>query len=200
LDSSTGNTANKVIVVTGPSGAGKGTMVQALLARIPELRLAVSATTRVQRPGETDGVHYWFISDEEFDRRLAEGDFLEYFRFPWGQRSGTLLSELDRIAADGGVPLLELELNGSLEVKDKVPNAVTIFVDAPLDELERRLRDRATESAGEIEERVALAREQKALAGRFDHVVENDDRERAADEVVEIVRQELNGAATMARR
>jgi guanylate kinase len=200
LGSSTGNSAAKVIVVTGPSGAGKGTMVEALLARVPELRLAVSATTRAQRPGETDGVHYWFISDDEFDRRLAAGDFLEYFRFPWGQRSGTLLSELDRIAADGGVPLLELELNGSLEVKIKVPNAVTIFVDAPLEELERRLRDRATESAGEIEERVALAREQKALAGRFDHVVENDDRERAANEVVEVVRQELNGAATMARR
>jgi guanylate kinase len=175
-------------------------MVQALLARVPELRLAVSATTRARRPAETDGVHYWFISDDEFDRRLAEGDFLEYIRFPWGQRSGTLLSELDRIAADGGVPLLELELNGSLEVKNKVPNAVTIFVDAPLAELERRLRERATESAGEIEERVALAREQKALAGRFDHVVENDDRERAAAEVVEVVRQELNGAATMARR
>jgi guanylate kinase len=193
------STANKVIVVTGPSGAGKGTMVQALLRRVPELRLAVSATTRAQRPGELDGVHYWFIPDGEFDRRLAEGDFLEFFRFPWGQRSGTLLSELDRIAADGGVPLLELELNGSLEVKEKVPNAVTIFVDAPLDELERRLRDRATESAGEIEERIALAREQKTLADRFDYVVENDDRERAADECVEIVRRELNGAATMAR-
>jgi guanylate kinase len=194
------STANKVIVVTGPSGAGKGTMVQALLARVPELRLAVSATTRARRPGEVDGVHYWFISDGEFDRRIAEAEFLESFRFPWGQRSGTLLSELDRIAGEGGVPLLELELNGSLEVKDKVPNAVTIFVDAPLEELERRLRERATESAGEIEERVALARRQKALARRFDHIVENDDRERAADEVVEIVRRELNGAATMARR
>src|SRR5262252_2569483 len=85
---------------------------QELLARIPRLRLAVSATTRARRPGEVDGVHYWFISDEEFDRRLAEGDFLEYHVFPWGQRSGTLLSELDRIAAAGNIPLLELELNG----------------------------------------------------------------------------------------
>jgi len=185
------STGSKVIVVTGPSGAGKGTMVQALLARVPELRLAVSATTRAQRPGETDGVHYWFISNDEFDRRLAEGDFLEYFRFPWGQRSGTLLSELDRIAADGRVPLLELELNGSLEVKEKVPNAVTIFVDAPLGELERRLRERATESAGEIGDRIALARRQKEQAPEFHHVVVNDDVGRAAAELIGIVTREL---------
>ena len=174
-------------------------MVQAMLARVPELRLAVSATTRARRPGEQDGVHYWFISDDEFDRRLADGGFLEYFEFPWGQRSGTLVSELDRIDAEGGVPVLELELNGSLAVKEKVPNAVTIFVDAPLPELERRLRERATESAGEIEERIGLARRQKELASQFDYVVENDDRERAAEECVEIVRRELASAATMAR-
>jgi len=166
-------------------------MVQELLARVPRLRLAVSATTRARRPGEVDGVHYWFISDEEFDRRLADGDFLEFHVFPWGQRSGTLLSELYRIAEQGDIPLLELELNGSLAVKEKVPGATTIFIDAPLDELERRLRERATESAGEIEDRIALASEQRRLAGLFDHVVENDDRERAAEECVELVEREL---------
>ena len=175
-------------------------MVEALLASIPELRLAVSATTRPRRRGETNGVHYWFLSDDEFSRRLAAGEFLEHYEFPWGQRSGTLLSELDRIRHEGGVPLLELELNGSLAVKEKVPGAITIFVDAPLQELERRLRERATESAGEIEERVALACEQRKVAGCFDHVVENADRERAASECVAIVRAALDGAATMARR
>jgi guanylate kinase len=174
-------------------------MVEALLARIPRLRLAVSATTRARRPNEVDGVHYWFLSDEEFDRRLDAHDFLEYHQFPWGQRSGTLLSELERIAAEGHVPLLELELEGSLAVKERVPGAVTIFVDAPLDELERRLRGRATESGGEIEERIALAADQRRRAGSFDHVVENDDRERAADEVTAIVEREL-AAATMANR
>jgi len=166
-------------------------MVQELLARIPRLRLAVSATTRARRPSEVDGVHYWFITDAEFDRRLAEGDFLEYHVFPWGQRSGTLLSELDRIADEGDIPLLELELNGSLAVKEKVPGALTIFIDAPLEELERRLRERATESAGEIEDRIALAAEQRRLAGMFDAVVENDDRERAAEQCVELVEREL---------
>jgi guanylate kinase len=186
-------------VVTGPSGAGKGTMVQALLERVPELRLAVSATTRPRRPDEVHGVHYRFLTDGEFDRRLAEDDFLESHVFPWGQRSGTLLSELERIAQEGNVPLLELELNGSLKVKEKLPGAVTIFVDAPLRELERRLRGRATESAGEIDERVALAAEQKARAAEFDYVVQNDDRERAAAETVAIVQEELR-AATMPGR
>jgi guanylate kinase len=166
-------------------------MVEALLARVSRLRLAVSATTRARRPNELNGVHYWFITDDEFDLRLAEGDFLEHHVFPWGQRSGTLLSELDRIAGEGDVPLLELELNGSLAVKDRIPNALTIFVDAPLEELERRLRERATESAGEIEDRIVLAAEQRACADEFDFVVENDDRERAADECVDIVEREL---------
>ncbi len=166
-------------------------MVEELLTRVPGLRLAVSATTRSKRPTETNGVHYWFLADAEFDRRLAEGDFLEYHVFPWGQRSGTLFSELDRIARAGDIPLLELELNGSLAVKEKLPGALTIFIDAPLDELERRLRERATESAGEIEGRIALAAEQRALAGEFDFVVENDDRERAAAACVEIVEREL---------
>jgi len=171
-------------------------MVQALLARVPSLRLAVSATTRGRRVGERDGEHYWFLSDHEFDRRLAAGDFLEYHVFPWGQRSGTLRSELDRIEADGGVPLLELELNGAAAVREQLPGAVTVFVDAPIEELERRLRERATESAGEIEERITLAREQKQLAGRFDYVVENDDRERAAGECVAIVERELAETAS----
>lgn len=175
-------------------------MVEALLERIPRLRLAVSATTRARRPGEEDGVHYWFLTDEEFDRRLEEDDFLEYHVFPWGQRSGTLRSELERIAAEGHVPLLELELNGATRVRRREPGAVTIFVDAPLDELERRLRARATESSGEIEDRIRLAAEQKELAGSFDHVIENDDRERAADEVVALVDGVLRNAATMARR
>ena len=190
----------KVFVITGPSGAGKGTLEQQLLTRLPgRVELAVSATTRPRRPSEVDGVHYWFKTDEAFDRLVAEEGLLEWVEYV-GHRYGTLRSEIDRIQRDGGVPLLELELDGALTVKNVVPNAVTLFVDAPLEELERRLRERATESAGEIGDRIALAREQKELAPRFDHVVENDDRERAAGEVVDIVRQELDDAATMAPR
>ena len=193
------STAKPVFVITGTSGAGKGTLVQELLRRVPEVALAVSATTRERRPGETDGVHYWFIPDEEFDRRLAEGEFLEYYVFPWGQRSGTLWSELDRIRGNGLAPLLELEPNGALAVKGRVPEAILVFIAAPdLAELERRLRERATESSGEIEERIALARRQLEQAEQCDHVIVNDDVGRAADELSELVRRALDGAATMA--
>lgn len=182
-----------VIVVTGTSGAGKGTLERILLESFAELELAVSATTRPQRPNETDGVHYWFLSDEDFDRRLDEKGFLEYVTFPWGQRSGTLVSEIDRIRARGKVPLLDLETDGALYVQKKVPETVTIFVTAPtFEELERRLRERATESAGEIGERLELAREQLELAEEFDHVIVNDDLERAADEVRAIVRDAID--------
>jgi guanylate kinase len=181
-----------VIVVTGTSGAGKGTIERILLERMPQLELAVSATTRERRPTEVDGRHYWFLSDEEFDRKLDEKGFLEYVRFPWGQRSGTLRSEIDRIRAAGRVPLLDLETDGALYVQKTVPGAITIFVTAPtFEELERRLRARATESAGEIDERLALAREQREQAGLFDHLIVNDDLERSADEAEAIVRSEI---------
>jgi guanylate kinase len=185
-------------VITGTSGAGKGTLVQELLRRVPDVALAVSATTRERRPGELDGVHYWFISEEEFDRRLADDDFLEYYAFPWGQRSGTLWSELDRIRDAGKAPLLELEPNGALAVKGRVPDAILIFIAAPnFDELERRLRERATESTGEIEARLRLARRQLEQAEQCDQVIVNDEVERAAEELEGIVRRALDGAATM---
>ena len=189
-----------MFVVTGTSGAGKGTLVKALLERVPRLELAISATTRARRPGEEHGRHYWFLSDDEFDRRLESDAFLEVFAFPWGQRSGTLWSELDRIAAAGRTPLLELETNGALVVRDRVPGSVTIFIKAPsFDELERRLRERATESAGEIEERLRLAKRQLEQAEEFAWIVVNDDVERATDELAELVDAELAAAASMAR-
>ena len=198
----TSSTANQlpVFLITGQSGAGKGTLIERLLDLFPQLELAVSATTRARRPGEVDGVHYYFISDEEFDRRLAEDDFLEYHVFPWGQRSGTLVSEIDRISGQGKVCVLELETDGALSVVDRIPGAVTIFVTAPIEELERRLRDRATESSGEIGERLEVARAQLGVSSRFDHVVENDDLERALGELSGLVRRHAVPAGTMPRQ
>jgi guanylate kinase len=185
-----------VFVITGTSGAGKGTLVTELLRRVPEVALAVSATTREQRPGEEEGREYWFLSHDEFARRLGSGEFLEHIDFPWGQRSGTLWSELDRISAAGRAPLLELETHGALVVRDEVPGSVTIFVKAPtFDELERRLRERATESAGEIGDRLELARKQLGQEHEFQYVVVNDDLDRATGELVDIIRRELHRAA-----
>ena len=188
-----------VLVVTGPSGAGKGTLIRELLRRVPELEVTISATTRERRPGEEDGREYWFLSAEQFLARIEADDFLEHVEYVAGHRYGTLRSELDRIRAEGHVPLLELETKGAMRVKDEDPEAVTVFISAPVEELERRLRERATESDGEIGERIALAQEQLEQAGDFDYIVRNEELEPAVEELVELVRGLLNGAGTMAR-
>jgi len=189
-----------VLVVTGPSGAGKGTLIHELVERVPGIEVTVSATTRAQRRWEEDGRDYWFLTDADFLERVARGEFLEHVEYVSRHRYGTLRSELDRIAANGHVPLLELETEGALRVKQAVPGAVTIFVSARVEELERRLSERATESAGEIGERIELARKQLEQAGEFDHVIENDDLERAVGELTNLVRGLLSPAATMPRR
>ncbi len=184
--------------MTGPSGAGKGTLIQLVLPRFPELALAISATTRARRPGEREGVDYWFLDRDEFDRRVAAGDFLEYVDFV-GNRYGTLRSEIDRLRTAGKAPLLELETEGAKRVKRRIDGAVTVFVTAPVGELERRLRERATESSGVIDDRLRKAREQLDEASDFDYVVRNDDREQAADALATIVSDHLRTAATMLR-
>ena len=128
-------------------------MIKELLLRVPGLEVAVSATTREQRPGEQNGREYWFLSPDEFERRVQAGEFLEYVTYVSGHRYGTLRSEVDRISANGNTPLLELETDGALRVREHVPGAVTVFISAPASELERRLTERATESAGEALER-----------------------------------------------
>jgi len=199
LASSTGSPL--VVVVTGTSGAGKGTLEKILLQRMPEVfELAVSATTRERRPSEQEGREYYFVSESVFEQRVQEDEFLEYVDLPWGARSGTLRSEIDRIQANGRVPLLDLETDGAIRVKETIPGAVTVFVDAPtFAELERRLRERATESSGEIQVRLDLARKQEEQRDRFDYVIVNDDVERAADELQSIVQSELQAAGTMSR-
>ncbi len=188
-----------VLVVTGPSGAGKGTLIRLVLAHVSEVEPTVSATTREQRPGEHDGREYIFLSLPDFLDRIDRGEFLEHVRYVSGHRYGTLRSELDRIRAAGRIPLLELETEGALRVKQEVPQAVTIFISARVEELERRLRERATESAGEIDERIELARRQLAQADEFDYVVENDELERALRELTELVRGLVAPAGTMSR-
>jgi guanylate kinase len=189
-----------VIAVTGTSGAGKGTLEAAVMPRLPELELAVSATTRDRREGEEHGREYYFVSDADFERMLAAGEFLEHVDFEWGQRVGTLWSEIGRIRAKGKAPLLDLETDGALAVQRELEDSVTIFVRAPsFEELERRLRERATESGGEIEKRLARAKRQLEQQDEFDYVVVNDDVDRAAEELLGILHRELDAAGSMSR-
>ena len=188
-----------MVVITGPSGAGKGTLIGALVRRVPNLEVAVSATTRERRPGEQDGRDYWFLTADEFERRVRKGEFLEHVSYV-GHRYGTLRSEIDRVNSRGAACVLELEIEGALAVREAVPDSITIFVTAPLSELERRLQERASESSGEIGERVALARRQLEQAEEFDYVIVNDDLERASDELVRILERELTAPGTISRR
>jgi guanylate kinase len=188
-----------VFVVTGPSGAGKGTLIKGLLERVPGIEVAISATTRSQRPGEEHGSEYWFLSDDEFTRKVDDGGFLEWVSYVSGRRYGTLRSEIERIAEDGRICVLELELDGALVVQGEVPGSVTIFISADVPELERRLSERATESTGEIGERIALARTQLEQAHRFRYMVRNDDVERATAALAAIVECELARVGTMTR-
>jgi guanylate kinase len=193
------SSSRPVFVVTGPSGAGKGTLIRGLVQRVSGLEVAVSATTRPQRPGEFDGRDYWFLSDDDFTRRVDHDEFLEWVSYVSGHRYGTLRSEIDRIAEHENVCVLELETEGALAVQDELEGSITIFIAADVEELERRLRERATESTGEIGERIAIARTQLEQAHRFRYMVRNDDLERATDALVALVECELRPAATIPR-
>jgi guanylate kinase len=155
------------------------------------LEPAISATTRARRPSERDGREYWFLTERDFVERIHAGAFLEHVEYVSGKRYGTLRSELARIAEHGRICVLELELEGALHVQAEVPGSITIFIAADVAELERRLRERATESTGEIDERIQLARHQLEQAHRFRYMVRNDDISRATAVLCAIVKCEL---------
>ena len=173
----------RVLVITGPSGVGKGTLINGLLQRCPGLELSVSATTRAPRPGEVDGREYHFLTGEEFDARVRSGAFIEHAEYA-GNRYGTLRSELDR-PADGIV--LEIDLQGARQVRDTLPEATQIFIAPPSPgDLRSRLEQRASDSPEQITRRLEAAEVELAAQEEFGHVVVNDEVERALDELVEL--------------
>jgi guanylate kinase len=182
-----------VFVITGPSGVGKGTLIRTLRERVPELELSVSATTRRPRPGETHGVDYHFLTDDEFERRVAQGDFVEHAQYS-GRRYGTLREELETRGAGNRPVLLEIEVQGARQVREAMPEAVQVFIAPPSEEaLKTRLVGRGTDSQDEVARRLETAREELEAQGEFPHVVVNDRLEDAVAELEDLVRGRLPG-------
>jgi guanylate kinase len=181
----------RVFVITGPSGVGKGTLIRTLLERIPQLSLAVSATTRPPRPEEADGVAYHFLSDAEFDRRIAAGAFVEHASYS-GRRYGTLREELERRTAGCAPVVLEIEVQGARQVAESMPEAVRIFIAPPSEEaLRTRLIGRGTDDPEQVKVRLASAREELRAQREFPHVVINDRLEDSVAALEEVVRAAL---------
>jgi guanylate kinase len=175
-----------VLVITGPSGVGKGTVIRLLLDRFPEMKLSVSATTRAPRPGEEHGVDYYFLSPDEFQEKIDGDEFLEWAEYA-GNRYGTLRSELER---DAHPLVLEIEVQGARQVRARVRDAVLVFIAPPSEEaLRTRLVGRGSDSPEQIERRLETAR-MELLArdnDEFDYVVENDDLDAAVEELSKLV-------------
>jgi guanylate kinase len=184
----------RVFVITGPSGVGKGTLIRGLMERLggrDRLQLSVSATTRAPRPGEQDGVDYHFLSREEFDRRVARGDFVEHADYA-GRSYGTLRSELEDRVREGVPVVLEIEVQGARQVRAAMPEAVQVFIAPPsLAALRTRLIGRGTDDSEEVERRLRVAEEELTAQPEFAHVVVNDRLDEALERLTSVVAGEL---------
>jgi guanylate kinase len=183
------NRRGRLIVLAGPSGVGKSSVVAALRERLPNLHFSVSATTRAPRAGEVDGRDYHFVGNAGFDELIARGDLLEWAEIHGGlQRSGTPREPVERALAEGRPVLVEVDLHGARALKAALPEAVSVFVEPPsLAELERRLRERGTESPEQFARRLQTAREELAARSEFDVALVNDDVKAVADRLVDLL-------------
>ncbi|MEX2533084.1 MAG: guanylate kinase [Nitriliruptoraceae bacterium] len=175
------------MVIVGPSGVGKGTVYRQVVAKLSNPFVSVSVTTRAPRDGEQDGVHYWFASPETFHQAAAKGEYLEWAQYAqhW---YATPREPIDKALADGRIALLEIDVQGALQVKETLPDAVSIFLIPPsFGELARRLRDRGTETDAQIAARLTRAREEIATQHQFTHTVVNDDLDQCVADVLALI-------------
>ncbi len=176
-----------LFIVSGPSGAGKGTLVAELLRRVPDTWASVSVTTRPPRAGESEGEHYFFVDDARFDELIATGGLLEWAEVH-GNRYGTPCVAVTEMVESGRQVILEIDPQGAFQVRDLMPESILLFIRPPsLEELRRRLRNRSSETDQQVAERMRTAERELELVGTYDHVVINDDVARATEELVAII-------------
>jgi len=182
----------KIFVISGPSGSGKSTILKQVFKEIDKVYFSISATTREMRPGERDGVEYYFVSHDEFMRMIENDELLEYTQYV-GNFYGTPIVPILKHKEEGYAVFLDVEIEGNMHVRERLPEAVSIFIAPPsVEELERRLRSRSTESEEKIMKRLQRAQEELKAVDQYDYVVVNDVAERAANEVLNIVKCEFN--------
>ena len=182
-------TRSRLIVLAGPTAVGKGTVAAAVRETHPEVWISVSATTRAPRPGEENGVHYWFVSDEEFDAMIEKGDLLEWAVVHKAARYGTPRGPVDLALASGHPAMLEIDLQGARQVRETMPEALFVFLKPPSwEELVRRLVGRGTETEEERTRRLVTAREELAAETEFDVTIENTEVNLAAEELVALMK------------
>jgi guanylate kinase len=183
---------SRLVVLAGPTAVGKGTVAAEVRDTHPEVWISVSATTRRPRPGEEDGVHYWFVADEEFDRMVADGELLEWALVHQSARYGTPRRPVERALAEGRPAMLEIDLQGARQVRETMPEALFVFLKPPSwEELVRRLVGRGTESAEERALRLDTARLELAAEAEFDVTIVNHEVHAAADELVALMMLDL---------
>jgi guanylate kinase len=180
-----------LLILIGPAGVGKGSLVSKLLESEPDLLLSVSATTRQPRHGEIDGVHYHFVSREKFETLIGQGKFLEWAQVHGRNYYGTPRAELAKAEAAGKHLVLEIDLQGARQIRGKVEDALSVFILPPsMEELERRLRGRGTETASQIETRLTAAKTELAAAGEFDYQIVNEDLNQTALQIIELIHKQ----------
>lgn len=180
----------KVFAISGPSGVGKGSVINELLKQHPNYVVSISFTTRQKRATEVEGQDYFFISDSEFDKKIAEGEFIEWAQVH-GNRYGTTLSQLEKLKKTKKVVLVELDVQGAMNLKNRLSDSVSIFIEPPdFETLSRRLSGRKTETTEEMNLRLANAANELELGKQFDYQVVNDEIDKTAQKIADIIKKE----------